>query len=433
MSQDLLIAAKKPALSKEEKPKNDKHRFSFLVILFSVFVAVILWFYVQDAEAPDYKKTFTNIPVEMQSLSSSYSVITGGDNRVNITLVGKRSDLNKIKASDLMAYLDLSGATQSGEYPIGVLVPEGTELFDCFPKAATLYIDQTISKSVDLEVEKGGYTVTGVELEYETAVEQIQIKGPKGVLDQVVSAQVKVGDLGEVYESFESNMDYKLLDKNGNEVTSRHIVMPEKNVLVKVRVIKKKAVPLTITPKNGWWSESDMKYTISPQTVLVKGEPATVDALESIDALVLDESTVDSSRYTTTLTPDKILLPEGIRLAETVGDIEIDLTLQKNTARTLKMRLDSGHVAVTPPEKTGLSYTLEGTSLSFKIRGNYETINEAEVEDFYLNIDLSQITATGTVEVPVEIVQTSATEGKYYAVGSYTVKVVISDGSEKKD
>jgi hypothetical protein len=136
---------------------------------------------------------------------------------------------------------------------------------------------------------------------------------------------------------------------------------------------------------------------------------------------------VDASRYTATVTPDQIELPTGIRLAETVGDIEVDLTLQKNTSRTLKMRLDSGHVAVTPPEKAGLTYTVEGTSLSFKIRGNYETINEAELDDFYLNIDLSQITAPGTVEVPVQIVQTSATEGKFYAVGTYSVKVVITN------
>ena len=51
------------------------------------------------------------------------------------------------------------------------------------------------------------------------------------------------------------------------------------------------------------------------------------------------------------------------------------------------------------------------------------------MDDFYLNIDLSQITSVGTVEVPVQIVQTSATEGKYYPVGTYTVKAVISEAS----
>ena len=87
--------------------EKNTQRFSFFAILFSVFVALILWFYVQEAEAPDYKKTFTDVAVEMQSLSTSFSVVDGGDNRVDITLVGKRSDLNKIKSSDLMAYLDL--------------------------------------------------------------------------------------------------------------------------------------------------------------------------------------------------------------------------------------------------------------------------------------------------------------------------------------
>ncbi len=417
-----------------ETPAVEKtgRRFSFIAILFSLLVALILWFYVQEAETPDYKKTFNDVSVEMQSLSSSFSVIEGGDNRVDITLVGKRSDLNKIKSSDLMAYLDLSNITQPGEYQpeIGVLVPEGTELFKCFPQIATLYIDQTVSVFVPLVVELGEYNVADdVVVDAEPAVEGIQVKGPKGVLDQVECAKVKAGKLGDIRESFESNLSYTLLDKNGNEIVSRHLITPEKNVLVNFTVNKTKNVPMTLGTKNGWWAEEDMKYTISPKTILVKGEPAVIDALESIDVLVLDETEIDSSRFSQTLTPDKLELPEGIRLAETLGDIKVDLNLPSNGSKTLKMRLDSGHVAVTPPEKEGLAYTLEGNSLSFKIRGKYDYIYNAKVDDFYLNIDLSQITTVGTTEVPVQIVQTSATEGKYYPVGKYTVKVTVSEAT----
>ncbi|MBQ3075209.1 MAG: hypothetical protein IJC26_03990, partial [Clostridia bacterium] len=290
MSRDILNIENKSTDAKTTE-KNGQ-RFSFIVILFSVFVALILWFYVQEAEAPDYKKTFTDVSVEMQSLSSSFSVIEGGDNRVDITLVGKRSDLNKIKSSDLMAYLDLSNITQPGEYQpeIGVLVPEGTELFDCFPRIATLYIDQTVSVFIPLVVELGEYSVgDDVVVDAEPAVEQIQVKGPKGVLDLVDCAKVKTGKLGEIRESFESNLSYTLLDKDGNEVNSRHVITPEKNVVVNFKVNKVKSVPLTLGVKNGWWKEEDMNYTVSPKSVLVKGEPAVVDALEGIDVLVLDE------------------------------------------------------------------------------------------------------------------------------------------------
>ena len=162
-----------------ETPTTEKtgSRFSFIAILFSLLVALILWFYVQEAETPDYKKTFNDVSVVMQSLSSSFSVIEGGDNRVDITLVGKRSDLNKIKSSDLMAYLDLSNITQPGEYQteIGVLVPEGTELFKCFPQIATMYIDQTVSVFVPLVVELGEYNVADdVVVDASPAVEGIQ-------------------------------------------------------------------------------------------------------------------------------------------------------------------------------------------------------------------------------------------------------------------
>ena len=81
----------------EGKAEDRRNSYSFLVLLFSVFVALLLWFYVQEAEAPDYKKTFTGVDVELQSLYSSFSVIEGGENTVDITLIGKRSDLNRIQ------------------------------------------------------------------------------------------------------------------------------------------------------------------------------------------------------------------------------------------------------------------------------------------------------------------------------------------------
>ena len=72
---------------KTENYDKTKNQYSFFMILFSVFVALVLWFYVQETEAPDYKKTFSDVPVKMQSLSSSLSGIEGGENRVDVTLI----------------------------------------------------------------------------------------------------------------------------------------------------------------------------------------------------------------------------------------------------------------------------------------------------------------------------------------------------------
>ncbi len=412
----------------EEKKEKEVKKYSLLMALFSVFVALTLWFYVQDAEAPDYKKTFSSVSVEMQALSSTFSVIDGGENTVDITLIGKKSDLNKLRASDLEAYADLSGITQSGSFQIdiNVLVPEGTELFECFPKTATMFVDQTVSVSVPVKVDLGEYSIgENTVLEAEPAASEITVKGPKTVLDTVAFATVKAGNLGEITTGFESNLEYVLEDENGREINSRHVITPERNVKVAFSVYKTKTVPLTVESLNGWWPKENMTYTVTPETVIIKGEPALIDATESVPAVILDESTLDSTRYSATLAPGQLMLPDGIRLGETLGDVKVSLSLRDNGSRTLKMNLNSNHVVVTPPEGEK-SYSFADASLSFKIRGSYNTIYDATLNDFYLNIDLSAVDSVGEIQVPVEIVQTDSSKGSFYAVGTYTVKVNIT-------
>ncbi len=418
----------KMTVNKGEEKKEVK-KYSLLVALFSVLVAMTLWFYVQDAEAPDYKKTFSSISVEMQSLSSSFSVIDGGENTVDITLVGKKSDLNKLRASDLEAYVDLSNITQSGSFQVdvNVLVPDGTELFDCFPKTATMFVDQTVSVSVPVKVELGQYVVgENTVLEADPAVLEIPVKGPKTVLDSIAYANVKAGNLGEITTGFESNLEYALVDENGTEITSRYVITPEKNVKVAFSVYKTKTVPLTVESLNGWWPKENMTYSVTPQSVIIKGEPSLVDAIETVPAVILDETTVDTTRYSATLAPGQLVLPEGIKLGETLGDIKVSMTLRDNESRTMKMNLTSNHVVVTPPEGEK-NFAFVDSALSFKIRGGRETVRQATLNDFYLNIDLAATDEIGEVEVPVEIVQTDASKGSFYVVGTYTVKVNITE------
>ena len=418
----------KAEAKKENKGGQVQKRESFFVILFSVFVAILLWFYVQDAEAPDYKKTFSDVSLEMQSLSSTFSVIDGGDSTVDITLVGKRSDLNKIQASDLSAYVDLSAITQPGTYQeeIQVLLPRGTEFAGSFPKLAEVFVDQTVSVTVPVFVEMGDYKVSdGLELEAIPALEEIQVKGPKSILDQVEYAKVRTGKLGEVSASFESNLEYELYDKNDTVVRSRYVITPEKNILVKFSVYKTKVVTLKVETKYGYWKEGDYQVNISPEKVLIKGDPVLVDSLESVVALTIDETEIDATRISETVSPEKLKLPEGVSLGETLGAIKVSATLTGNGSRNFKIKLDSANVAVTPPAK-GLIYRFDETELPFKIRGRYENLSGAKVEDFYLNIDLSAIVSAGEYDIPVQIVQTTATEGNFYPVGRYTVKVVVT-------
>jgi YbbR domain-containing protein len=412
--------------SEKEQRTQTRSRYSFLVGLFSVFVALILWFYVQDAESPDYKKTFTSVALETQSLSSSFSVIDGDEVTVDITLVGKRSDLNKLKSSDLEAYLDLSSIIQPGQHQseVKVLLPEGTELSVCFPKNVSVFVDQTISKTVPVRVDLGNYTVgENSVIEATPALSEIVVKGPKTILDTVDHARITADALGQVSASFESNLNYYLADQNGQKVQERHLVLPEANMKVKFSVYKTKTVPLTVKGQNGFWGDG-IQYKVTPEKILIKGEPALVDSVDSVAALILDEKSLDSNRHSVTVAPSQLALPEGIRLGEVLGDIKVSLTVPDNIGRNMKVNLSSNRVVITAPAGD-LKYSFENEVFSFRIRGTSSNIAQALSEDFYFNVDLSVYQTPGEYDVPVEIIQTSESEMKYYPVGSYTVKVTI--------
>ena len=199
----------------------------------------------------------------------------------------------------MAAYLDLSSILEPGNYDpeIHVMLPEGTELVECFPKKATMFVDQTVSVSVPVEVELGTYTAPdSIGITAKPAVTKISVKGPESIVDQIHHAKIATGDLGEINYSFERNLEYVLCDENGNVVESRHILLPERNLKVQFTVYKTKAVPLTVESLHGWWKAEDMTYTVSPATVMIKGEPSLVDAVTSIPALVLDETTLYANR-----------------------------------------------------------------------------------------------------------------------------------------
>jgi len=421
----MKIALGKSKAENEEHGK--KNGFSLLVFVFSVLFAFVFWFYVQDMEAPDYKKTFTSVKVELQNLSPSFSVVEGGSNTVDITLIGKRSELNRLRADDLEAYVDLSEVLQPGNYQheISVLVPEGAELFDSFPQKISLFLDQTISKSVPIKIALGNYTIgENMGIEATPALSKLQIKGPKTVLDQVHHVLIRTGNLGEISSSFEGNMSYILCDENGVNVDSRHVVLPESNMRVKFSVYKTKQVPLCVQYQHGVWNSSDVTVTVNPKNIWIKGEPMLVDSVNSVPCLLLDEKKLDSDFFQATVSPAQLLLPDGVRLGEVLGDIRLEVELKDNGSRNMRMNLSSNHVVVTPP-KGALNYRFTDTHFEFKIRGNLGTIYTAEADDFYLNVDLSAYSEAGTYQVPVELIQTSESERKFYPVGTYTLKVEI--------
>ena len=406
-----------------------------LAILLSVSVAVVLWFYVQDAESPDYKKTFTGVSVELEGLASDLAVISGGETEVDITLQGKRTDLNRIKVSDLEAYLDLSTVTEAGVYEqsVSVLLPEGTLLDNVFPKTTSLFVDETTAIPVPVTVELGTHTLPADTSVIPTpAVQEITVKGPKTILEQVDRAEIATGDLGEITHSFEKTLEYRLLNADGEPVSSRHLVLPQKNVRVKFSVQLTKTVPLVVKTLHDYWEDDSWRYTVSPSSIQVKGEPEIMAGIDEIAAYTVDEALfverVES--LSERILPSQLELPQGVSLAEVLGDISYSVSVSGTRVKKLRIPLTSGRWVIDPPkvdDETELPYSFDVDVITLQVRGPARLVNQATADDFYFHVDLSSFATPGERDVTVEIIQTDATKGKgkYYAVGEYVLHVTV--------
>ena len=398
----------------------------FAVIL-SVFLALILWFSVQDVQTADYTHTFDNVAVKIQSAQGGLSVIRGGGAfTCNVTLKGKRSTINKLKAADLEAVADLSTITAAGDYEveISVLAPEGTEVSEVFPKKASVKLDETIVREVPVrlilgEYEAGENTVIVSDLpENET----VTIKGAKEYAEKVSYAELSTGDLGKVTTDKQRNLEYKLCGEDGSEIDESYLSFEGENTrLVSLTLVKTKTVDVEVQTVHGYFKDDEI--SVSPKVISVKGSPALVDALNSLTLVTLDETKIDGSVYENTFSLTEKDLPKGLEFANGGAEITVSVKLRDNVARTLQVNLNAAS-RVTILKDEGVSVSFEENLVNFRVRGSAETVGDASLDDFQFVIDLRDVTSPGEQQAVLQIIPVGEDKG-FYPVGEVKVTALI--------
>ena len=413
--------------SNPDEPEKEKmsRKHSLLAIIFSVLVAIVFWFFVQGVQSPDYSSSFSSVAVGVRSLPDGLSVISGDGAVCEVKLTGRRSDLNKIRSTDLEAYLDLSAFTKAGTYEVevSVLTPAGATLNSVNPQKVTVELDTTLAVEVPVEVDLGATVAQGdgVTLLAEYPLKSVFVSGPRQRVQAVRKAVLVAGDMGTVSAGFERNLNYELRDEKGAAVTDSHLsIAGEQSQRVRFYLEKEKAVPVVVKTLYGYYAPEEI--SVSPKTVLVKGDPALVDALPSVVLTTLDETERNAAKFETDVVLSSDDLPTGITLAS-AQSFRISVDLKDNVARTLQVNLDSA-ARVTVLKEEGVNVTFEENLISFTVRGPAGAVDGARIEDFQFVVDLRDCKTAGTQKARLQI-QPVGDPIPYYPAGIYTVTAIL--------
>lgn len=366
---------------------------NFGLKILAVVFASVLWLAVVNIDDPVTTRSFTaTVSVENSDYLTGigkYYEIVNNSNTITFKVSGKRSYLERMSNSDFRAVADLELIENLDRVPIEITPQRYSGYVTIASKVyyLELSVEDLVSRPYVISVQTEGEPLEQHALgEMSVSPTLLRVSGPTSVIETIDKAVATVNVDGMSQDMTDSVIP-TLFDQDGNEVDTRELSFNIQNVMVSVKILDTKDVPLnfqtTGTLQEGY-EYVDMEY--KPETVKIKGTSAVLNTINSItvpeEVLDLTDATgdiekeVDISAY----------LPEGATLVDNEqARVFVTVKIEKHEKRTFKV----------PTANITVSNLVNGYSVEFI----NDTV-EVEVEGLAMELDaLDEATLTGSIDV----------------------------------
>ena len=274
------------------KKMKDRLMHNLGLKVMALLFSVVLWMVAVDINDPVSDKYINNVPVQLVntgtlvSQDKTYKVLNNTDT-VRVIVRAPKSVLSEIDSQSVSAKADLSQITEDNQVPIVASLNSNldVERLRTDKEYVELQVENKKTRQLAIEVEKTGKLPEGyVTGKVDTETNTMSITGPESSVDLVERAAVEVS-LDNVTSNVEIEATIRLLDAEGNEVTSSDIRKSIESVKVTVPVLETKKVAIkagsTGTPSDGYSLTGNV--TADPGVITVAGRNAVLEKLNDIE------------------------------------------------------------------------------------------------------------------------------------------------------
>lgn len=386
-------------------------------LILALILAIALWAYVVGEKNPDVSKEYKSIPITITNSDiledEDMAVASVSTSKLNVKLSGNRSVISKVNAEDIDATVDVSKASLGeNNLKIHLKVPGNTYVVQQSITEVTVRVEQRVRDNKSVEVKYRGKTEEGVEPSLlGVDPEEVEVSGVEGRVSRVdhVQATVKVSKVGDSESSVKSTLTP--VDKNGKKV--ENVSLSQKQAIVSSILYYTKEVPLDV-PVNG---DSDAKYerTVeAPETIVVKGDSAVLETMDSITAEPVDISNITEDKKIKIIP----VLPEGITVARESEKLYLTVSV-KSLLRDKTVTLDPAAIGISGVGE-GLSAEVISTDITVKLTGTSEALESVDAASVSASCDVSGL-AEGTHKVALKV----SSSVKNVQVDDHTGKVQV--------
>lgn len=337
--------------------------------IISLLSAMVLWMYVMAIVDPEETKLFENIPVTITNKNElnerDLVIYPEQDLTTNIYVTGKLSNLKKVTKDDINVYGQINNPLE-GNNEIYLKVSTSQRVnYDFKNPVMIVTLEKIISEDKSIKVDITGSGKNNVDnIMLQDNIDKVSISGPRSLVNKVkrVVGTVKVN--GELND-FSQSIKLEPVDAKGKVVEG--IELEKDSVNVNITLLTQKTVPITLKLSDN--SESGVNYTMSQNTVTIKGKKDIVDSINDIET-------------------------QPVKLSEILPGTSKDIYLQVPSGITIETKYIT--INKNSEENTLEEYTY--TAKDIEIRNNTENIDKSKIKiPNSINVSIEYLQSIGSI------------------------------------
>lgn len=337
--------------------------------IISLLSAMVLWMYVMAIVDPEETKLFENIPVTITNKNElnerDLVIYPEQDLTTNIYVTGKLSNLKKVTKDDINVYGQINNPLE-GNNEIYLKVSTSQRVnYDFKNPVMIVTLEKIISEDKSIKVDITGSGKNNVDnIMLQDNIDKVSVSGPRSLVNKVkrVVGTVKVN--GELND-FSQSIKLEPVDANGKVVEG--IELEKDSVNVNITLLTQKTVPITLKLSDN--SESGVNYTMSQNTVTIKGKKDIVDSINDIET-------------------------QPVKLSEILPGTSKDIYLQVPSGITIETKYIT--IKKNSEENAVAEYTY--TAENIEIRNNTENIDKSKIKfPNSINVSIEYLQSVGSI------------------------------------
>lgn len=374
------------------------------MIIYSIIIAILMWFVISITIYPTTPKTLSNVPLEIDITGTSaeendLSVISASAKNVTVTIKGERSRIGSLTADDLTAKAVIENVNSAGEKSLNISVTGKDsdvkfEVTDIKPSKVDVMFDRIDTREYDLTVNAPNITAAdGLYMdksEFKVTPSVIEITGPSKQLDSIDKAQVYVDTKQEINTAYTfHSKDVVLYDKNESKINTDNLTYNSEDFTIDIPVYMQKELDFTYdiryAPANFDISSLNIELNVDKINLASPNDELQNIDTWSIGSIPLYDLDWDFNKSFT------IEVPSNYKNLSNVSTVTAKLNQEGLAKKTVTVNDIS---IVNAP--SNYDCTVNTYGLTFDIIGPEDDIAEITEKDILVSVDLLKYTVQST-------------------------------------